>query len=101
MISLRIARRLAVVATALALLFTAVAHSRAADAAYGRFGKITQGDKTLDLGAHNDNPFPSKAACEAGIDEDKATIALWLAQQGIDPATTEIIVECRLAGQPA
>jgi len=51
--------------------------------------------KVHDLGPHNDNPFPSKADCVAGLEGDTKTIFLMLAQGGLDITKYDVVVTCK------
>jgi hypothetical protein len=84
-----------------ALVFSCAVNAQPVDAPHDRSAVINnKKDGTLfkDLLGHNENPFANKAACEAGVDEDKAVITLFLQQYGLDPAQYDIVITCKLEG---
>lgn len=56
--------------------------------------KDQDGNVVTDLGEHDKNPFPTKAACIDGLDEDTRKIYTWLKGIGAPIETLDVVVKC-------
>lgn len=66
---------------------------------WDRFVHIQSGDKVIiDHAPHESNPFPDKALCVAGLEQDTDTLYRYLAMRGVDITTVDVEVTCEPAG---